>query len=175
MTTALLIGWVVVASLGAPVLFVLWRREQRIARLARAARDSAYARFWNERQEHNASVMAAHSKYTALHDDYEALRKAAFPSTASVKDQDMTKAEIRAIWEKAPGFTAGMTIEDGCQCALFTVGRALGYKKISGTTAMVEAGINPIGVVDANDAFEGTPQERRDHMIALLDAGKLDA
>jgi hypothetical protein len=27
----------------------------------------------------------------------------------------------------------------------------------------------------ANDAYQGSTQERRDHMIALLDAGKLDA
>jgi hypothetical protein len=86
MTTALLIGWVVVASLGAPVLFVLWRREQRIARLARAARDSAYARFWNERKERHAAMMEALSEYKALKDDYDALKRAAFPSTASVKD-----------------------------------------------------------------------------------------
>jgi hypothetical protein len=81
----LLIGWGVVASLSAAWMFVLWHDEMRGATRARESRDRAYARFHNERADHNASVMEAHSKYTALHDDYEALKKAAFPSTASVK------------------------------------------------------------------------------------------
>jgi ABC-type protease/lipase transport system fused ATPase/permease subunit len=84
--TALLIGWGVVATLGAAWLLVLWRVAVEDRRLDRASRDQAWRRFWQERQERHASMMEALSEYKALKDDYEALKRAAFPSTASVTE-----------------------------------------------------------------------------------------
>jgi hypothetical protein len=85
----------------------------------------------------------------------------------------MTKAEIRAIWEKAPGFIRGGGYDDktDCQCAANTVWDVHPVH----TGPFDKAGLGSYKVIDANDRFTGTPQERRDHMIALLDAGKLDA
>jgi hypothetical protein len=84
----------------------------------------------------------------------------------------MTKAQIRAIWEKAPGFSQGLEYTDGCHCA---VRHVYWSTKRAGSRLFGEAGLSAGRIVVANDAYQGSTQERRDHMIALLDAGKLDA
>jgi hypothetical protein len=86
MQTALLIGWGVVATLGAAWMFVMWRREMRAAAYARASCWQANKRFYNERQERHAATMEALAEYKALKDDYDALKRAAFPPTASVTE-----------------------------------------------------------------------------------------
>jgi hypothetical protein len=89
----------------------------------------------------------------------------------------MTKAEIRAIWEKAPGLKVGGGKWDGCWCAANAVGAAArSHPLFPDQDGIIrKAGLNPTRIINENDGFDGTPQERRDHMIALLDAGKLDA
>jgi hypothetical protein len=92
--TALLIGWGVVASLGALWFFMLSRATMRVAMRDREARDQARKRLFDERQARNASAVEAHADYAVLREERDALRKALLTRSASVDDP---RNEIRDI------------------------------------------------------------------------------
>lgn len=82
----------------------------------------------------------------------------------------MTPRElIRKIWLESPGLIRGTGILNGCRCAVNTA------HKVSGDPLLlVSAKISMWKTIEYNDQFFGSMEDRRDLMIAHLDAGRLD-
>ena len=95
--TALLIGWGVVATLGALWFFLLSRSTALVAMRDREARDQARKRLFDERQGRIADArdaqallvqmqLEANADYAVLREERDALRKALHTRTASVTE-----------------------------------------------------------------------------------------